>query len=171
MSLYQKENLEFDILKEYDVNMVIKLFDKNNKLGDKAELNDLMKSILSKKINNNCIFVLRDNNQCIAYATCHVNDKYLILDYMCVDLEKQNMGYGKIMTTILICLATKENRELKVSCTYPNNLWKKMGFQTEDNISFTSNKKIHSDIKEVFTKTEEPERITRKLEIKKEPIK
>jgi len=145
MFLYDDGYTQFSTIENEDKKYVLKLFSENN-FGCDAETGALrpsdsqfmqiMDNIISKKDDESNIFVLKEQDRVIGYASCFVEYDRLVIGHIAIEKDRQHMGFGTLLTQFIVFVAENDDRDVSLFCTHPNSCFKKMGFDTHDGIHY-----------------------------------
>lgn len=167
MILYKNNNIEISTVNEKDILDIIDLFSSTSfncdyESGALRPTVNQFKKIIHEIImgdRENQVLVLKEDNSVIGYLSCFIQYNTLILGHIVVNEKVRNKGYGKLLTSIALELASLGNRRVKLDCYYsePKYLYE-LGFRKVGASSYIWEGKIKSNLPNLFESTEEYER-------------
>ena len=137
MELYRKDDITVSVIEEFDIDIVLDLFDVNSFNCDyetgalrptRKQFYEIIKEGMASLSKTDCVFVLRKRNVCIGYISCFIEYDRLNMGHIAVKKEEQHKGYGKLLTSIAMMIASKENRDVSCECFHENNYLGSLGF-------------------------------------------
>lgn len=165
MILFNQDDITISTLEREDKNDVIALFQNNNFTSDNEsralkpsieQLNEIMDLIANGDDENN-ILVLKKNGEFVGYCSIFVEFSNLNIGHMAIKEEEQHKGYGKLLVEIAIQLAINDERKVVLFCDRKDNIFKKMGFCTNDSIHYDlmTCDKTKNDLPKLFVSKQE----------------
>ena len=145
MILYEQEGIMICTIEEQDKKNVLKYFSENNfncdfETGSLKPSNNqfikIMEDIISGKDRGSNIFVLRKNGETRGYVSMYVEWSRLNIGHIAVKESERGRGYGTLLTKAAIMVAENEGREVALYCNRQNNVFEKLGFNSNDGIHF-----------------------------------
>ncbi|MBQ9792100.1 MAG: GNAT family N-acetyltransferase [Clostridia bacterium] len=152
MILSKKGKLAVHTITEEDFGVVLKYFSENdfNCRGESASLRPsntqfmcIMKDIVSKKDDESNIFVLKKHNKTIGYVSMFVEYDKLVIGHIAIDKSERGKGYGSYLTSVAVDVADHMGRDVRLFCSHPDPVFRKLGFDTHDNVHFYHERKKH----------------------------
>lgn len=168
MILYRNRNkkIKIRIVEERDIPYILKYFKENDFNCDYGtgalrpsnyEFEEIIREVINKKDRTQTVLVIEKDGECIGYLACHVSYDRMRLGHMAIKKEERNNGYGKLLITVALKIASNENRDVSLTCYYGNkSYWKILEFDTTDNVHYYCDvKKERNSYPTIFMTCEE----------------